>query len=213
MLKAIGFWIVKLGDEEFPAPEEFVAPMPNNVRAPLIRYLDAGLIFRAYRGRSWCRFGCGVDHSRMGSKGPTDGVWLWPEGLSHYVGNHEIRLPDEFVAHALVAAKPRQPAENEAVEFSFWVQWCAARRSPRLVELLRSARLAAEAAVAETKRKHIESVIRDRGLSETQCQWVHCTQKALVGMSICAEHSLSPMDNARFELALFTGLQECLRHA
>jgi hypothetical protein len=213
MLKAIGFWIEKLGDEEFPAPQEFIGLIPSNVRAQLTQYLDAGLIFRAYRGRSWCRFGCGVDHSRMGSKSLTDGVWLWPEGLSHYVRNHQIMLPEEFVTHALIGAKQWQPPENETVEFSFWVQWRGARRSPRLLELLRSAQFAAEAAVAEAKRKHIEFVIRDKGLSKMKCQWVRCTRKALIGRSICAEHSLSPMDNARFELALFSGLQECLRHA
>jgi hypothetical protein len=212
MLKAIGFWIEKLGDEEFPAPQELVGPMPNSARVQLTKYLDAGLTFRTYRGCSWCRFGCGIPYSQIGDRDLTDGLWLWPEGLSHYGRNHEVILPEEFVRDAFAGATPRQPDENEAVDFSFWVQWCAIRRSPRLLELLRSALPAAEASAAEARRKHLESVIRDRGLSETQCQWIGRTQRALASTVICAEHSLSPNDNARFKaVALFAGLQEHLR--
>ena len=33
----------------------------------------------------------------MGSDDFTDGVWVWPEGLHHYVRHHQIRLPEEFL--------------------------------------------------------------------------------------------------------------------
>ena len=36
-----------------------------------------------------------------GSREFTDGTWLWPEGFSHYVENHQVRPPAEFVAWAL----------------------------------------------------------------------------------------------------------------
>jgi hypothetical protein len=146
----------------------------------------------------------------MGNKDLTDGVWLWPEGLSHYVINHGIILPEEFIADSFAGAEPRQPHVDEAIDFSFWVQWSAARRSPRLVELFRSARLAAEAEVIEAMRKHVEFMARDKGLSEPQCQWINCTQKALAGMALCSEHCLWTMDSARFEVAFFTGLREQL---
>jgi hypothetical protein len=35
----------------------------------------------------------------MGSYDFTDGVWVWPEGLSHYVEIHCVRLPAEFIDH------------------------------------------------------------------------------------------------------------------
>jgi hypothetical protein len=29
----------------------------------------------------------------------TDGFFLWPEGLAHYVRDHSVRLPDEVISH------------------------------------------------------------------------------------------------------------------
>jgi hypothetical protein len=51
----------------------------------------------SYGGFSTCRFGCA---GAVGSRELTDGVWLWPEGLGHYVETHAICLPDDFLAHA-----------------------------------------------------------------------------------------------------------------
>ena len=31
----------------------------------------------------------------------TDGTFLWPEGLAHYVRDHDVRLPTAFVEHIL----------------------------------------------------------------------------------------------------------------
>jgi hypothetical protein len=29
----------------------------------------------------------------------TDGVWLWRQDLAHYVAQHNVALPDDFIAH------------------------------------------------------------------------------------------------------------------
>ena len=59
----------------------------------------------------------------------SDGMWLWPEGLAHYVNAHAVRLPDEFVNYA--AARDFRPPELETalngktvVEDEFWSDWC-----------------------------------------------------------------------------------------
>jgi hypothetical protein len=55
--------------------------------------LDAGhRTDRAYMGYSTCRI-CG---SQNGSGELTDGVFIWPEGLGHYVRKHSVRLPVEI---------------------------------------------------------------------------------------------------------------------
>jgi hypothetical protein len=36
----------------------------------------------------------------MGDSDLTDGIWIWPEGLVHYVETHGLALPEEFVACA-----------------------------------------------------------------------------------------------------------------
>jgi len=30
----------------------------------------------------------------------TDGMYVWPEGLAHYIHDHAVRLPEELVRHA-----------------------------------------------------------------------------------------------------------------
>jgi hypothetical protein len=48
-------------------------------------------------GYSFCRFECGIPNNAMGDSDLSDGEWLWPEGLAHYVERHSVRLPDEFI--------------------------------------------------------------------------------------------------------------------
>src|SRR5665213_1053093 len=80
MLKPIGWWIETRTDETLPAPQELVIELPVDERSALTKYLADGLPLIQYRGYSWCRFGCGIQHSEMGSWDLTDGVWVWPQG-------------------------------------------------------------------------------------------------------------------------------------
>ena len=95
----IGFWRSK--DEiDLPDPAWFVNySWDSEVREYIAEYLDAGNIMCVQPGLSWCRFRCKKRH--VGCATLTDGIYIWPEGLSHYVRVHGVRLPDEFVKHAL----------------------------------------------------------------------------------------------------------------
>jgi hypothetical protein len=76
----------------------------------------------------------GVDESELeevegemsnGSTDLCDDVWCWPEGLAHYVEVHHVRLPDEFVAHAVsrhFEPAPR-PSRGTELDYSFWLTW------------------------------------------------------------------------------------------
>ena len=33
----------------------------------------------------------------MGSTDQTDGEWVWPKGLAHYIEHHSVALPEEFI--------------------------------------------------------------------------------------------------------------------
>jgi hypothetical protein len=198
MLKLIGYWIRNLHDDDFPAPHEVVAPLPMNIRLRLVRYLEHGTFFEKYRGYSWCRFGCGISEDRMGSREFTDGDWVWPEGLAHYVAAHGVTPPEEFVAHAL-SETPVQPVRSHNdVDTTFWISWCAQRRSLVLARLLREARQEAEAKIVVIHQAKIESLEREHGLSESKCIWRGCERRALCGMSICAEHGLSDTERQLF---------------
>ena len=89
-----------------PSPAALVAPEWNQADLPsILAYLRAGQEWIRFSGWSYCRFGCGIAPSALGDRDLTDGVWVWPEGLAHYVEVHAVRLPDEFISHAEAWAK------------------------------------------------------------------------------------------------------------
>ena len=119
--------------DRFPHPADLVTPgWLSDDRDRIISYLQAGRTFAKWRGLSYCRFGCGADTRAMGSRCLTDGEWVWPEGLAHYVESHEVRLPQEFVDAMrrrfwqinLREDAPTAAAQGEP-DFTFWLEWSA----------------------------------------------------------------------------------------
>ncbi len=93
----IGFWKSEQ-EPDLPDPNDFVDPdWDVQVRRMVVRYLNSGKESAAYRGMSRCRF-C---RRFNGNCDLTDGVYLWPDGLPHYLEAHQVRLPEEFVQHVL----------------------------------------------------------------------------------------------------------------
>jgi hypothetical protein len=101
--RSVGYWKGvsdrhEQPEDRFPDPADLVSPgWAGGDRDAIVAYLRAGRTFIPWRGHSYCRFRCGIDRTAMGSRCLTDGEWVWPEGLAHYVEVHEVRLPDEFV--------------------------------------------------------------------------------------------------------------------
>ena len=61
-------------------------------------------------GYSPCRI-CGQQN---GALELSDGVFVWPDGLAHYVSDHLVKPPQEFVVHALAAlASLEEAGRNE----------------------------------------------------------------------------------------------------
>jgi hypothetical protein len=46
----------------------------------------------------WCAFGC-LAPSPSGSVELTDGTWFFPEILTHYVQQHAVKPPSDFLTH------------------------------------------------------------------------------------------------------------------
>jgi hypothetical protein len=96
-LIAIGYW-VDVDDPELPDPARFVdLGWDVNERRAVASYLNGGRHTDVGCGCSPCRL-CGAANC-FGEL--TDGIYLWPEGLAHYVLDHAVRLPDEIVQHVL----------------------------------------------------------------------------------------------------------------
>jgi len=96
--RIIGYWWSEK-EPDWPDVRQFVdAGWDAGERDGVIAYLTAD-IWASYRygGDSSCR----LCQQPNGSAEPTDGVFRWPEGLAHYVADHDVRLPAVFVDHAL----------------------------------------------------------------------------------------------------------------
>jgi hypothetical protein len=98
-LKRIGFF-----PELSTSPSEATS-LKNAVRdtgsadeSKIVTYLGSGVVFIARPGIE--RDVLDDEHPIIGSGHlRTDGIWLWPEVLSHYVSTYHVRLRDEFVEH------------------------------------------------------------------------------------------------------------------
>jgi hypothetical protein len=73
----------------------------------------------------------------MGSWDLSDGEWVWPQALAHYVQRHWVYLPEEFV-DTMRSNDWRVPPNNERLslgggqpdyDWSFWTTW--ARREQK----------------------------------------------------------------------------------
>ncbi len=140
-VRAIGYWR-SLGeplrasfghpsDSEFPDPRNLVCldEYPAD-REVVVRYLREGRDYTRWRGLSYCRFRCGAPSICMGSRCLTDGKWVWPEGLSHYIEAHSVLLPDEFLQTATAAEnwdlgdKPMPSSDTQGMpDYHFWIAW------------------------------------------------------------------------------------------
>lgn len=104
VVRLIGYWAGLGGGGIWPDPHDFVDPAWDlSARALVAEHLVRGTRVNVYRGLSPCRF-CGRQN---GSAELTDGQYCWPEGLADYIVDHDVRLPDEFVAHVRSARHTR----------------------------------------------------------------------------------------------------------
>lgn len=186
-LKLIGHWIERLDDLRYPPPQELVADFDLPAREAISTYLDAGVIVARYDGNSWCRFGC---QRFMGGCALTDGEWVWPDGLSHYVRDHHVRLPNEFLA-----AVARNSPSTAGVDFeshyirnddSFWKEWCVANRSHTLRPLILAARDEIEIALADELAR-FRKIVEAKGVSDVRCETDGCQNGARSGTYRCPD--------------------------
>jgi len=114
----VGYWY---SDSE---PE---LPMPDSNESmeheeEIARYLRSHNVINSYRGSSTCRI---CNDRWNGSKEMSDGVYIWPEGLAHYINEHKTTLPTEFIEHIL--ANPAD-IDLEAEEQAAYVRRRQAQR-------------------------------------------------------------------------------------
>lgn len=114
----VGFWADPRNErDERPNPARLVDEDWGKTASSLAvgLYLRCGFLESFELGYSFCRLGCGGggggavsegqgaegSNKFMGCTTLTDGKYVWPEGLAHYVSEHSVRLPENFVSHSL----------------------------------------------------------------------------------------------------------------
>jgi cytosine/adenosine deaminase-related metal-dependent hydrolase len=103
-LTLIGYWSSEglegwPEDRRWPDVTDFVDEAWDPEERDLVaRYLEHGFLHSAWMGYSPCRLCSKRDN---GCLEVTDGTYVWPEGLAHYVEEHSVRLPERFVKHVL----------------------------------------------------------------------------------------------------------------
>ena len=123
-LEAIGFWFNDRAPSGYPRPQLLVGTWPKRQRMHVLAHLRTGMVFEAYGSKSYCRFACG--HRAMGSCDQSDGVFVWPEGLAHYVEAHSVTLPAHFVRHAVEHPDPPIVNWNRReglIDDAPWLAW------------------------------------------------------------------------------------------
>jgi hypothetical protein len=199
MLRLIGYWKERLQDG-YPLPQELRTEYRPGDGEALATYLEAGAVFKEYRGLSWCRHGCSAPN---GSREFTDGKWVWPEGLAHYVRRHPIVLPREFVDDALVAnrstgASGTPAARHLSADDSYWIDWARSYRVSTVESLLREARVSASRTCEAMLTAAAEEQTASAGLGTGPCVTASCGRHALLGKAFCGR-CLAERDRARFE--------------
>lgn len=142
MIKLIGYWRPTVSDPYWIDPDEpdWTYPNPKDLvdegafwiqhdKPKVIQYLKEGSRCNDYMGSSECRI-CNKD---LGSFERSDGVWCWPDQLEHYIEEHNVILPEEFVAHAETSIPPKlkfSTLEIVEVDKSFWETWSKPYRKP-----------------------------------------------------------------------------------
>lgn len=112
-LRRLGYWSEGPGSP-WPDPRDLVDPTwDEGERETVALYLSQASILFASMGASRCRF-CGKAN---GTLELTDGLYVWPEGLAHYVSHHDVRMPAEFVEHVQTRL---ESLTNASVDAEWW---------------------------------------------------------------------------------------------
>lgn len=128
-LAVLGWWFRADAPSELPLPQRLVGGMTAAQRTAVLAYLRAGQSLVTYPDASYCRFACGI--GELGRADLTDGRYVWPDGLAHYVEQHDVRLPPRFVAAAVAAGGGVAPFKLPRPRFGLydpaaWLAWAAA---------------------------------------------------------------------------------------
>jgi len=114
----IGYWTTG-PDSEYPDPKNLMNSefYKKNwkIKSQLTAYIKSGKPCNFYRGFSSCRI-CG---KILGSHERTDGTYIWPDQLEHYILEHNVLLPQKFIDYVMT----KEAWPHFTIDDSFWLDW------------------------------------------------------------------------------------------
>jgi hypothetical protein len=131
-LQVLGHWFHDAAPSPLPRPQLLVGPWNPEEQRLVLAYLRAGQMLVDFGEPSFCRFACGEPD--MGSADLSDGRYVWPAGLAHYIAAHSVQLPRAFVEHAVAQRGVPAPASLPKPGFGLydpgpWLQFGQERGS------------------------------------------------------------------------------------
>mgnify|MGYP001598340626 CR=1 FL=1 len=155
----IGYWYSSKYNDAQKYPDPHLLETTESVDNHLVEYLNYGQACNFYRGSSSCRL-CGI---RLGSSELSDGEYIWPKGLDHYVSEHKIKLPDYFLEH--VSGKSAIPeswldrSKYVIVDESKWLDYYKEIIKKNIMEYVPSPMEAAYKKMSEEIRAEVDKEI------------------------------------------------------
>jgi hypothetical protein len=197
--RLLGYWKASLRDS-YALPQHFEASLPPAVRKSIVAYLDSAPIVNQTRGHSYCRYGCGDN----GSAERTDGEWVWPTGLSHYVKVHNVALPREFIDHIERTTPPSGAGTGDPhirADENDWLCWSDERMPTEFKTEVRNAIAEAERLAAIRLEAAVLEMETERGLEDAPCMGSGCDRRPCRNYALCARCLISG-----------DGTEESIRH-
>ena len=98
-MKCIGYWWSQ-EQSELPHPRDFIDNgWDEKEKQKILKYISKCYYPPcASAGFSWCRMGCEPIPQDLGTQDLTDGTFIFPEGLAHYIAHHNVKPPEEFLS-------------------------------------------------------------------------------------------------------------------
>ena len=120
-LIGIGYWF-SYDQPNLPDPGTLVKIDfdPNHINHIIYLLENAKTMSFSQMGFSWCRFRCGS--LNMGNREMTNGKYIWPQGLVHYVKEHKIILPFDFLES--LSNDFYEINEGYIIDYNFWIDFC-----------------------------------------------------------------------------------------